>query len=104
MNLLDESAGLEKADSSAKRRRRNDGRRGQLIVMWQSLCPCHQVDRRSHFESGKNPDLHFLIVIPTNGVCEAESAGLDKADSSASTGVGMTGAANCDVARSLTLP
>ena len=33
-----------------------------------------------------------------------ESAGLAKADSSASTGVGMTGAANCDVARSLTLP
>jgi hypothetical protein len=32
---------------------------------------------------GLNPDLHFLIVIPTNGVREEESVGLEKADSSA---------------------
>jgi hypothetical protein len=30
---------------------------------------------------GLNPDLCILIVIPTNGVREEESAGLDKADS-----------------------
>ena len=42
-----------------------------------------QFDRRSHFGLGKNPDPHFLIVIPTNGVREEESAGLEKADSSA---------------------
>jgi hypothetical protein len=32
---------------------------------------------------GLNPDLRLLIVIPTNDVREAESAGLAKADSSA---------------------
>ena len=33
----EESAGLAKADSSAKYRRRNDGRRGHFIVLWQGL-------------------------------------------------------------------
>ena len=56
---------------------------------------------------GLNPDLHFLTVIPTNGVREEESAGLAKADSSAKRQASELQAwcqLYCDVARSLTLP